>query len=161
MEAEWGTARRRWRWASPGVKAVDPSEKVLGFMDRLGFTIGGDDLLATGRRVPEPGVRGPSSGEDGLSLLTEAYFRLPPCPTKGSPLEERLEHLLGLARRCSARGVIFNVVKFCEPELFDLPGLQAGLKEAGLPSLVLETEVNSSALGQSATRLEAFAEMIL
>jgi len=52
------------------------------------------------------------------------------------------------------------VVKFCEPELFDLPELRRGLKEAGLPSLVLEVDVSQAVGGQAATRLEAFQEMM-
>jgi len=139
---------------------LPPSEDLLVLMDRLGLKVGGDDLLACGRRLPEMDDREEAAGGDGLELLAQAYFRMPPCPTKASPLADRLKHLLYLARRCSARGVIFNLVKFCEPELFDLPGLQAGLKKAGLPSLVLETEAAGSGGGQLATRLEAFAEII-
>ena len=33
-------------------------------------------------------------------------------------------HLAGLAERSGARGVVVHVVKFCEPELFDVPAIR-------------------------------------
>jgi benzoyl-CoA reductase/2-hydroxyglutaryl-CoA dehydratase subunit BcrC/BadD/HgdB len=56
--------------------------------------------------------------------------------------------------------VIFYTVKFCEPELFDIPLLVEGLKARGIPSLTLDVEVNQGLSGQVGTRVEAFVEMI-
>ena len=87
-------------------------------------------------------------------------MHMPPCTTRGSSLEERLAWIRGLASQSNSKGVVFVEVKFCEPELFDLPELRRGLKEAGLPSLVIEVDVSQAAGGQAATRLEAFREMM-
>jgi benzoyl-CoA reductase/2-hydroxyglutaryl-CoA dehydratase subunit BcrC/BadD/HgdB len=78
----------------------------------------------------------------------------------GSPIQDRLDHLLRLARSTGARGVAFHDVKFCEPELFDLPALRRGLREAGLPSIAVEVDLNDPVSHQARTRLEAFLEMI-
>jgi benzoyl-CoA reductase/2-hydroxyglutaryl-CoA dehydratase subunit BcrC/BadD/HgdB len=51
-------------------------------------------------------------------------------------------------------------VKFCEPELFDLPALRRGLRDAGLPSIAVEVDLNDPVSQQARTRLEAFLEMI-
>jgi benzoyl-CoA reductase/2-hydroxyglutaryl-CoA dehydratase subunit BcrC/BadD/HgdB len=59
-----------------------------------------------------------------------------------------------------ARGVVFYVVKFCEPELFDLPDLRRELQEAGVPSMTVEVDLNDPLSQQIRTRLEAFLEMI-
>ncbi|HSH68547.1 MAG TPA: 2-hydroxyacyl-CoA dehydratase family protein [Deferrisomatales bacterium] len=130
--------------------------ELLTRLDDLGVRVGNDDLLACGRRISRPQV----ATEDPWEALVESFFGLPPCSTRNSSLAERRDHLLGLAEGCGARGVIFNVVKFCETELFDLPPLVAELKKRGVTSLILESELNTGLSGQLATRVEAFAEML-
>ncbi|MDF1554622.1 MAG: 2-hydroxyacyl-CoA dehydratase family protein [Deferrisomatales bacterium] len=147
--------------------------ELLTRLDDLGTRVGNDDLLAcgrsiascdrgtraslhSGRRIPRPRVAAP----DPWEALVESYFVLPPCSTRNSSLAERRDHVLGLVEGCGARGVIFNVVKFCETELFDLPPLVAELKNRGVASLILESELNAGLSGQLATRVEAFVEML-
>ena len=129
---------------------------LMETIDGLGFRVVHDDLISMSRRLlyPPPGAGHP------LEALADCFLAMPPCSTRGSSLSERLAWLKGLASSGKAQGVVFSVVKFCEPELFDLPELRRGLKEAGLPSLVLEVDVNQEVGGQAATRLEAFGEML-
>jgi benzoyl-CoA reductase/2-hydroxyglutaryl-CoA dehydratase subunit BcrC/BadD/HgdB len=56
--------------------------------------------------------------------------------------------------------VIVHTVKFCEPELFDLPALRRTFAQMGLPLLHVECELEADLAGQTATRLEAFVEML-
>lgn len=129
---------------------------LLTTLDGLGFRVVHDDLVSMSRRLLYP----PPGTGDPLQALAESFWAMPPCSTRGSSLDERLAWLKGLAQAGGAQGVVFSVVKFCEPELFDLPELRRGLKEVGLPSLVLEVDVNQQVGGQAATRLEAFGEML-
>jgi benzoyl-CoA reductase/2-hydroxyglutaryl-CoA dehydratase subunit BcrC/BadD/HgdB len=62
-----------------------------------------------------------------------------------------------MIRTTGAQGVIFHSIKFCEPELFDLPDLRNGLD---VPTLTLEIDISDPISGQSLTRIEAFFEMI-
>ena len=137
-----------------GVLAHPP--QLLELLDQLGVRVAHDDLLAGSRRLLAPPVTDP----DPWRALSQAYFGLPPCSSKGSPLAERLAWLEGLVRESRAGGVIFNTVKFCEPELFEVPILARELKERGLPVLVMDSELNQGLGGQMATRVEAFVEMI-
>jgi benzoyl-CoA reductase/2-hydroxyglutaryl-CoA dehydratase subunit BcrC/BadD/HgdB len=130
--------------------------EILSLLDELGVRIGEDDLLNCSRRL----LVHPSGGEDPFESLADGYFELPPCTTKNSPSEERLKHLVQKIERSGARGVIFYTVKFCEPELFDIPQLVEGLKSKGLATLVMDTELNQGVSGQMRTRVEAFVEMI-
>ena len=75
-------------------------------------------------------------------------------------LQERLDYLLEKVERTHAQGIIFWTVKFCEPELFDVPQLVEALKRRGLATLVLDTEINQGLSGQLSTRVEAFVEMM-
>jgi benzoyl-CoA reductase/2-hydroxyglutaryl-CoA dehydratase subunit BcrC/BadD/HgdB len=130
--------------------------EILGLLDELGVRIADDDLLSCSRRL----LVTPSTREDPFEALADGYFAMPPCTTKNSPVEERLKHLVQKIERSGAKGVIFYTVKFCEPELFDIPQLVEGLKTNGVPTLVMDTELNQGVSGQMRTRVEAFVEMI-
>ncbi|MGQ9467814.1 MAG: 2-hydroxyacyl-CoA dehydratase subunit D [Anaerolineae bacterium] len=128
---------------------------LLDAVNKMGGTVVADDLACCGRRLYPPGV----SGEPFLRMA-ERILNGPPDPTRGSPIAERLRHLVGMAQETGARGVIFYGVKFCEPELFDLPLLRRGLQEAGLPSVPIEVDLNDPLSHQVLTRIEAFLEMV-
>jgi benzoyl-CoA reductase/2-hydroxyglutaryl-CoA dehydratase subunit BcrC/BadD/HgdB len=130
--------------------------EILRVIEDAGFRLGFDDFLAMSRRwltaYPE--------ADDPRQAMSRAYFGLPPCSSKDSPLAERLAWLNDIAGRCRARGVIFYLVKFCETELFDVPILTGELKTRGLAAMSLDAEINQGLSGQIATRVEAFLEML-
>jgi benzoyl-CoA reductase/2-hydroxyglutaryl-CoA dehydratase subunit BcrC/BadD/HgdB len=130
--------------------------EILALLDDLKIRIGDDDLLACGRRHLMPY----SQAQDPFEALRDRYFRMPPCTTRNSPIRERLEYLINKIEGSNAKGVIFWMVKFCEPELFDLPYLIEGLRKRGLPTLIVDVEPNQGLTGQLTTRIEAFGEMI-
>jgi len=139
------------------LSGVLPNPKeVLTLLDQLGVRVAEDDLLACSRRL----LLSYGSASDPFESLADAYFAMPPCTTKDSPLEERLRYILEKTERTGAKGVIFTMVKFCEPELFDVPQLVEALKGQGLATLVMDTELNQGLSGQMQTRLEAFSEML-
>lgn len=159
LEAWLASAHPSGGGSGPGLvlSGVLPSPPdLLESLDGLGFRVVHDDLISMSRRQLYP----PPGQGDPLEALADCFLAMPPCSTRGSSLDERLAWLKSLAQSGGARGVVFSVVKFCEPELFDLPELRRGLKQAGLASLVLEVDVNQEAGGQAATRLEAFGEML-
>jgi len=129
--------------------------QILDMFDHIGARIVADDFAACGRRLYPPG---PST--EPFRRMAESLLGAPPDSTRASPIERRLDALISLARRSGARGVVFYDVKFCEPELFDLPALRSGLQESGLPSLAIEVDLSDPLPEQARTRLEAFLEMI-
>jgi benzoyl-CoA reductase/2-hydroxyglutaryl-CoA dehydratase subunit BcrC/BadD/HgdB len=130
--------------------------EILSLLDELSVRIGDDDLLSCSRRL----LVTPSTSGDPFEALADGYFSGPPCSTKNSPVEERLQHLVQKIARSGAKGVIFYTVKFCEPELFDIPQLVEGLKSKGVATLIMDTELNQGVNGQMRTRIETFVEMI-
>lgn len=130
--------------------------EVLRQLDELGVAVAEDDLLSCSRRFICP----PVVSEGPFESLADRYFLLPPCTTRDSSVQERLDYLLEKVERTHARGIIFWTVKFCEPELFDVPQLVEALKRRGLATLVLDTEINQGLSGQLSTRVEAFVEMM-
>ena len=76
------------------------------------------------------------------------------------PKKQRGDMLVELAHERGADGVIACIVKFCEPEEFDVPVLQKQMDRAGIPLLVIDLESQETASEQAGTRIQAFAEMI-
>jgi benzoyl-CoA reductase/2-hydroxyglutaryl-CoA dehydratase subunit BcrC/BadD/HgdB len=129
---------------------------LLRLLDDLDLRIAADDFLNCGRRLQVA----PVPIEDPYTALTERYFRMPVCPTRQSSLAERVRRLVALVGSTRAAGVIFTVLPFCDPELFDLPPLVAELEKKGIRTLVVEVGLNRQLSGQVTVRVEAFAEMI-
>jgi benzoyl-CoA reductase/2-hydroxyglutaryl-CoA dehydratase subunit BcrC/BadD/HgdB len=121
----------------------------------MGGVIVADDLACCGRRLYPPG-----KSKDAFLRMAEGLLGGPPDPMRGSPIQERLDHLLRLTQASGARGVIFYDIKFCEPELYDLPDVRRGLQDAGIPSVTIEVDLNDPLSHQALTRIEAFLEMI-
>lgn len=132
-----------------------PSE-LLPLLDQLSVQVVNDDYLCCQRRIASSFP----DDEDPFETLTASYFSMPPCSTKNSSLADRLNYILKMAETGGAKGIIFNLIKFCEPELFDIPQLVKGLKAAGLATLTLDSDINQGMSGQLVTRVEAFIEMI-
>jgi benzoyl-CoA reductase/2-hydroxyglutaryl-CoA dehydratase subunit BcrC/BadD/HgdB len=73
---------------------------------------------------------------------------------------DRGDHFLRRVKGSEAQGVIFVLLKFCEPHAFDYPHLKDRLKEERIPSLLLEIEPGGFSLGALETRLRAFVETL-
>ena len=129
---------------------------LLKSLSDAGAYVAADDYAAIGRRVLSyPDVL-PS---DPFETLVETYFTAPPCSTRALSIAPRREHLSGLIASSGAKGVIFHTVKFCEPELYDIPLLKKRFAELNVPTLSLESDLEPELSGQAVTRLEAFVEM--
>ena len=136
---------------------LPPYPELLNFLEEMEVGVVADDLLAVSRRFPIVQMDVPN---DSLEYLIDRFFLLPPCSTRAGNLNERLHHIQKLITESHAQGVLFNIVKFCEPELFDHRLLVKTLREKSIPVLSLETELQAGISGQDKTRLEAFTEML-
>jgi len=130
--------------------------ELTEFIESLGATIVVDEQCIGSRyfwsQVP--------AEEDPMLALARRYLERPPCPNKDVGRERRrLAHILNLAREWRVRGAVITQQKFCDPLGFEIPFIQAALREQGIPSLVLELDVVLP-LGQFRTRIEAFLETI-
>ena len=117
-----------------------------------------DDDLCSGRRYFDNFVDEADSPEEALARRMWGRIN---CPAKRQCVEDRIENLLRQVEDSGAKGVVFFLQSFCEPHLFDLPYVRKRLQEElDVPSLVLETELQSFSRGQLRTRLQAFIETI-
>lgn len=135
----------------------DPAA-VLRAFDEAGIYVAADDYAAVGRRVVR--APAPAPGREPFAALVDRHFAAPPCPTRSADQAARVRHLEALLDRSGARGVVLHLVKFCEPELFDVPALRSAFARRGVPVLLLEGELEAELPAQAVTRIEAFAELL-
>ena len=117
-----------------------------------------DDDLCCGHRYFDAYTDGTLAPEEALA---KRMWERVNCPAKHQCIENRADRLMRQVEDSGARGVVFYLQSFCEPHLFDIPYLKGRLQEElGVPSLVLESELQSFSRGQLRTRLQAFIETI-
>jgi bzd-type benzoyl-CoA reductase N subunit len=125
-------------------------------IEAAGGAVVGDDLC-TGSRYFGGLI---DETAEPVAAIAERYRERVVCPAKHKGLTDRADQLVGLVRQRRARGVIFFLLKFCDPHAFDYPCLREALEKQGIPSLLMEVEDRLPADGQLRTRFEAFIEMI-
>ena len=130
--------------------------EVLDILENAGARIVGDRLgmgsLYYNLEVPEHG--------DPIKALAQGYLTYPPCSTIHKAAGSRADDLIAQVNRTHAHAVVILGMKFCEPEFFDYPDLRERLEHAGIPTLVVETELGMSSMGPVKTRIEAFLETL-
>jgi bzd-type benzoyl-CoA reductase N subunit len=129
---------------------------IYQHIEDAGGTVVGDDFC-TGSRYLEGTM---DVQDDPLHAVAQRYYSRINCPAKHRDCFGRGDHLLKIVESTRARGVIFVLLKFCDPHAFDFPYLKEFLQRAGIPSMLLEIEEHQIATEQLKTRLEAFIEHV-
>jgi len=78
-----------------------------------------------------------------------------------TPNDERLEHIVEMARGYNADGVIHYALQFCGPYTIVARKVETALKDAGVPLLKLETDYSMEDMAQLETRVQAFLEVLV
>ncbi|MCP4132862.1 MAG: 2-hydroxyacyl-CoA dehydratase [bacterium] len=117
-----------------------------------------DDYLCTGWRSYAH-YKNPQPGVSALETIAETYSKNSPCPRMFS-LEEREKIITEKIEQSGAHGVIYYSLKFCDPNLYDIPLVRKLCKELDTPFLSIETELTDQDYGQLNTRIQAFLERL-
>lgn len=135
---------------------ICPAPGIYRIIEDAGGVIVHDDLC-TGARYVAGEIE--LSG-DPIESIAARYLHREICPAKHNGMHQRGEKLVQTAIDCHAHGVIFLLLKFCDPHAFDYPYMQTMLKDAGIPVLLLEVEGARFGGEQLKTRCEAFIETL-
>ena len=130
---------------------------VIDFVEETGASIVDDDFL-WGSRIIRQTL--PSEGSP-LERMAERFLRAEPFPGYLYENPARRDFLMKMAEMSGADGVIFWDVKFCEPYNFDYPDLKNAFAQKGIPTLLIETEMQPSGIEQLRTRIQAFCESLV
>jgi len=97
---------------------------------------------------------------DPIVSIAERYLKRIVCPAKHSGLTSRAENLIDTVKSKNADGVVFLVLKFCDPHSFDYPNLKNNLDKEGIPNTLIEMDDQFSLGERLKTRFEAFIETL-
>ena len=115
------------------------------------------DDFCTGSRYFEGNI---NTGGDPLHAIADRYITRVVCPAKHSGVTNRGDYLVKAVKENRADGVVFLLIKFCDPHSFDYPYLKDMLDKENIPSVLFEIEDHLPSEGQIKTRCEAFIEML-
>jgi len=121
---------------------------------------GGDviwDDLCTGSRYAEGQI---DESKEPIEAIAERYLTRMVCPAKHLSTTARGENLSAAVRENRAEGVVFLLLKFCDPHAFDYPYLKQFLDDRGVANILLEIEEQPAPEGQLRTRFETFIDML-
>lgn len=99
-------------------------------------------------------------GEYGIGRLARQWAEIEGCTLAYDPKKLRGKMIVDNVKKYNIDGVIYALMKFCDPEEYDYPIVKSDLDEAGVPSLYIEIEQQSTNIEQIRTRIQTFAEIL-
>ena len=129
---------------------------IYDIIENAGGVVVWDDLC-TGSRYFE-GVLDEKAPP--MEAIAQRYFDRPICPAKHAGLTDRGENIVRIVRESKADGVVFILLKFCDPHAFDYPFIKEMLDKENIPCMLLDMEEQLPAEGQLQTRFETFIQIL-
>lgn len=132
-------------------------DALLDIFTENNIAIVGDDLAQEMRQYRTDTPLKGGGGLKRLALQWNARFGCSLAHELGKP---RGKMLADMCKETGATGVVACLMKFCDPEEYDLPYIVADLREAALPCLTIEIDQQNTSYEQIRTRIQTFCEMI-
>ena len=132
------------------------SPALLEVFDRLGFHIVADDIAAESRQYR---VDCAEEG-DPIVALGWKFANMGNCSVLYDVNKGRADHIVKIAKEKGARGVVMVMTKFCDPEEFDYVIIKKACDEADLPVIQIEVDRQMQEMGQIATALETYRDLL-
>jgi len=141
-----------------GCPMAAPNWKLPFLIEKSGAVIVGEESCVGERGTRNLVAQEGETREELLDHIAERYLDIDcACFT---PNAERLEHVVEMARRYRADGVIHYALHFCTPYTMEAHKVEQTLDGAGIPLLKLETDYSMEDVSQLETRIQAFLEML-
>jgi bcr-type benzoyl-CoA reductase subunit C len=132
------------------------SEDLLSILAENNIAVVADDLAQETRQfrydVPE--------GKDALDRLARLWSVFEGCSLAYDPEKKRGAIIVEEIKKKEIDGVIFCMMKFCDPEEYDYPLVKKAVEEAGVPTLYIEIDQQTKNNEQVRTRVQTFSEML-
>lgn len=131
-------------------------KEVLEILEENNIAIAYDNTAQESRQfmtlVPE--------GATALERLARQWSDIEGCTLAYDPQKKRGAMIADDVKRLGLDGVVYALLKFCDPEEYDYPIVKEDLEAAEIPCLYLEVEQESTNSEQIRTRVQTFAEML-
>ena len=132
-------------------------EEVLDILEENQLAVVADDLAQESRQyrtdTPEKG----GGALKRLALQWNARYGCSLIHELGKP---RGKMLAKMCQETGAQGVISCMMKFCDPEEYDEPYLEADLRKAGIHVMNIDIDPLNHSYEQVRTRVQSFCEML-
>lgn len=136
--------------------AFEPGE-VLDILTEYGLAVVGDDLAQESRQYR---TDTPLTGGGGLKRLALQWNARRGCSLIHELDKPRGKMLAQLCKETGAQGVLTGLMKFCDPEEYDLPFLEHDLRREGIQCVTVSIDQQKGSMEQLRTRIQSFAELI-
>ena len=127
---------------------------LLQLIETSGALIVDDDLCETSRGYPRV-IETDYAFPQGFTRRMLASY----CPVKVTDFSYK-DYLIDKYQQVQARGIIFAVFCFCDPQELEFALLKHKLKQQGIRALSIEIVVGKTNFAQLETRVEAFLESL-
>ncbi|MDY3051966.1 MAG: 2-hydroxyacyl-CoA dehydratase family protein [Ndongobacter sp.] len=130
---------------------------LLEIFEQFNLSVCADDLAQESRQfrtdVPFCG--------DPMRSLAKQWQNHSGCSLAFDPEKRRIEQVLHLAKSQDADGIVIALMKFCDPEEYDVPIILDEAKRAGIPVLTIEIDQQATSFEPTRTRLQSFSESMI
>lgn len=133
------------------------SPDILKIIEENHIAVVADDLAQETRQFRSDV---PVKGGTALERLVKYWSEMEGCSLLYDPDKKRGDMIIHDVKEAGADGVLFLMMKFCDPEEFDYPVIKKQLEEAHIPQVYIEFEQNAVNDEQARTRIQAFSEMV-
>jgi benzoyl-CoA reductase/2-hydroxyglutaryl-CoA dehydratase subunit BcrC/BadD/HgdB len=141
-----------------GCPMAVPNWKLPFVIESSGAVIVGEESCIGDRNIRDLVDESGATVTEMIDRLVDRYFQID-CAVF-TPNEERLDHIVQMAKGMKADGVIHYGLMFCQPYAMEAHKVSKRLETEGIPLLSIETDYSMEDVGQLKTRVEAFIEML-
>lgn len=99
-------------------------------------------------------------GNSALERLAKQWSNIEGCTLAYDPQKKRGQMIIDDVKRLGLDGVVYALMKFCDPEEYDYPIVKSELDGAEIPHLYIEIEQQSKTIEQIRTRIQTFADIL-
>ncbi len=135
-----------------------PNWKLPLVIETSGAVIVGEESCIGERGARNMVDEKPSTLDGEMEAIIDRYFKVD-CAVF-TPNQDRVDHIISMAKEYKADGVIHYALQFCSPYTVESYLVEKALAKRGIPLLKIETDYSMEDVGQLKTRIEAFIETL-
>jgi bcr-type benzoyl-CoA reductase subunit C len=132
------------------------SKEILDIFEENNLRIVADDLAQESRQfrtnVPE--------GKNVLDRLARQWSNIEGCSLAYDPKKFRGTMIAKECKDKGVDGVIFAMMKFCDPEEYDYPLVKKDIEKENISTTIIEIDQQNKSFEQIRTRIQTFSEIL-
>lgn len=141
-----------------GCPMAVPNWKLPWIIETSGAVIVGEESCVGERGTRNLTDSAGTTEEALMDAIVDRYLKVD-CAIF-TPNQDRLDHIVEMAEKYKADGVIHYGLQFCQPYITEAIRVENALQSKGIPAMRMDTDYSMEDVGQIKTRVEAFIEML-